>query len=98
MAGTSSKTEVMTIRVPVVFAADWKAKAQARGITVSAYILERALRGGSQSSRPLPSVEAIDPKASHSVGPILADPVPRAATGLAIGFNLKGQTKGKGRP
>ena len=53
MAGTSTKTKVVTIRVPVAFAVEWETIAKTRGMTIGAYVLERAMRGGAQSSRPV---------------------------------------------
>lgn len=90
MAGTSTKTKVIGLRVPLVLAEDWEAKAKARGITVTAYVLERAIRGGGQSSRP-PSTEAIDRSAHHQSGPVLASAVPTGAIGRAEPFFKPGQ-------
>lgn len=39
MAGTSSKTKVVTIRLPVALAAEWTARAETRGETIAAYII-----------------------------------------------------------
>jgi DNA repair exonuclease SbcCD ATPase subunit len=51
-----------------------------------------------QTFRADPAMKAVDPTKHHPAGPVLSDPVPRDASGEAIGFNLKGQAKGKGKP
>lgn len=59
--------------------------------------LEGAIASG---PRPPPISDPHKPRPvvrHHPAGPVLADPVP-AAAGQAIGFNLKGQTKGKVKP
>lgn len=154
MAGTSSKTKVVTIRIAVEMAAEWETLAKAKGIGLAGYVLARAIRGGGQSSRSVTSVDGDaslqaeiatlkkalatakaarpakpvdldalekqfrakwererpvdavatvrqpragilkDPVSGMLLGnPVLADPVPRAVRGEAIGFNLK--SKGK---
>lgn len=90
LAGTSTKTKVIGLRVPVVIAEDWEAKAKARGITVTAYVLERAMRGGGQSSRPA-STEPIDQSAHHQSGPVMASATPTAVSGEARPFFKPGQ-------
>lgn len=42
MAGTSSKTEVITLRVAVAVAAEWRATAASGGVTIGSFIIGRA--------------------------------------------------------
>lgn len=79
---TTSKSVMLSVRVPIdlhefVMARCEKDKASV-GATVTAL-----LRAGL----------AIDTKVHHVSGVVMADPVPRAVSGNAVGFNLKGQDK-----
>lgn len=108
MAGTSAKTRVIGIRVPVSMADEWELAAKVRGITVAAYALERAIRGGGQSSRSLTKLDALraDPtmKAVIDHGGELkpvAKVLPVTGTEFpARPVYLRGQApaKGKGKP
>ena len=105
MAGTSTKTKVIGLRGPIVLAEDWETKAKAQGLTITAYVLARAIRGGGQSSRPI-STEPIDQTTHHQSGPVLVSAVPATVRGVAQPFfkprqraalDVLGQAPGKGK-
>lgn len=54
-------------------------------------IIARAkpISGALAALRADPAMKAIDPKVHHVSGPVLADAVPRAVEGQAVGFNPK---------
>ena len=68
-------------------------------------IIARAkpISGALAALRADPAMKAIDPKVHHVSGPVLADAVPRAVSGQAVGFNPKkswktDEDKGKSKP
>lgn len=55
MAGKSSKTEVITLRVPIALAVEWREAAKAGGVTVGSLVVDLAKRGGRLSAEPIPA-------------------------------------------
>lgn len=57
MAGKSSKSEVVTLRVPNALAAEWRTAAEKGGVTVGAMVIDLAMRGRRLSAKVVAPVE-----------------------------------------
>ena len=91
MAGTSTKSRVVTGRVPLDLAAWMEAQADS-----TSDLVVRALQALRQASMPKPkSAEPIDSKRLHVAGPRLSSAVPANIAGVVAWCGLKQKGKPK---